>query len=312
MNALHKTPSLQALDLNLLRAFDVVYRERNLTRAAERLFLTPSAVSHALARLREAFGGPLFVREGRGVAPTPLAERLAPRVREGLALLQGALQGAAHFDPAQDLGQVTLAMHDELEPSVLPPFAKALAARAPGARLSSVRLERTRLARDLASGRVDLAVDVAQPVAPEVAHRVLVRDAFCVVSGRKRRLTPAAYLAARHVTVSSRPTGLAVEDLMLSRQGHQRDVAVRCQHYEAAFRLVADSDLLLTVPRHRAASLGAALGNHLLPLPLPLPPVELHLYWHRQAEEDPRSRWLRQELLAAAGDRKVQRGSTGR
>ena len=299
MNTAQGLPRLEALDLNLLRVFDVVYRERNLTRAAERLFLTPSAVSHALARLRGAFGGALFLRDGRGVAPTPLAERLAPRVREGLALLQGALQGAAHFEPEQEAGQVTLAMHDELEPRVLPPFAARLARRAPAARLASVRLERSRLARDLVSGRIDVAVDVAQPVGPEVLHRVLVRDAFCVVSARRRRLDAAAYLAARHVTVSSRPTGLGVEDVLLSRQGYQRDVAVRCQHYEAAFRLVAGSELLLTVPRHRAETLGAALGNVRLPLPLPLPPVELHLYWHRQAEGDPRSCWLREELIAA-------------
>lgn len=292
---------LEGVDLNLLHVFDVVYRERNLTRAAERLALTPSAVSHALARLRGRFDGALFVRDGRGVAPTPLAERLAPRVRAGLALLRDALHGAASFVPERDLGAVTLAMHDALEPSVLPPFAARLAGRAPGALVASVRLERARLARDLASGRVDLAVDVALPTGPEVLHRLLRRDAFCVVSGRRRRLDARAYLAARHVTVSSRPTGLGVEDLLLSRLGHPpRDVAVRCQHYEAAFRLVAQSDLLLTLPRRRAEALAAALGNHLLPVPVALPPVELHVYWHRQADDEPRSQWLRKELVAAA------------
>ena len=300
MNSAHgPAAGLEGVDLNLLHVFDVVYRERNLTRAAERLSLTPSAVSHALARLRGRFDGALFVRDGRGVAPTPLAERLAPRVRRGLALLQDALHGAASFVPERDLGAVTVAMHDALEASVLPPFAARLGARAPGALVASVRLERARLARDLASGRVDLAVDVALPTGPEVLHRLLRRDAFCVVSARRRRLDARAYLAARHVTVSSRPTGLSVEDLLLSRLGHPRDVAVRCQHYEAAFRLVAQSDLLLTLPRHRAEALGAALGNHLLPMPLPLPPVELHVYWHRQADDEPRSRWLRAELVAA-------------
>jgi DNA-binding transcriptional LysR family regulator len=300
MNAAQGSPPrLEGLDLNLLHVFDVVYRERNLTRAAERLALTPSAVSHALARLRGVLGGALFVRDGRGVAPTPFAERLAPRVRQGLRLLQGALHGAAHFEPAQDLGTVTLAMHDEVEPSVLPLLAARLAQSAPNARLASVRIDRARLARDLASGRIELAVDVANPTEPDVMHRRLVRDPFCVVSARRRRLDAASYLAARHVTVSSRPTGLGVEDLIFSRHGVQRHVAVRCQHYEAAFRLVAISDLLLTVPRGRAEALGAALGNYLLPIPLRLPPLELHVYWHRHADDEPRSRWLREELLAS-------------
>ncbi len=298
-------PRLEGIDLNLLHVFDVVYRERNLTRAAERLALTPSAVSHALTRLRAILGTALFVRDGRGVAPTPFAERLAPRIREGLGLLQGALHGAVRFEPARDLGTVTLAMHDEVEPSVLPPLAARLARSAPRARLASVRLERGRLARDLASGRIELAVDVAHPTEPDVLHHLLARDPFCVVSARRRRLTAASYLAARHVTVSSRPTGLGVEDLIFSRHGVQRDVAVRCQHYEAAFRLVASSDLLLTVPRGRAVALGAPLGNHLLAVPLPLPPVELHVYWHRLADEEPRSRWLRAELLGSAAERGI-------
>ncbi|HEU4410853.1 MAG TPA: LysR family transcriptional regulator [Polyangiaceae bacterium] len=299
MSDVHTKAPLGGLDLNLLLTFEVVHAERNLTRAAGRLFVSQSAVSHALARLREQLGDPLFVRRGRGVAPTPAAERLAPAVREALALLRGAL-AAREFDPARDLGRVVVAMHDEFEPSLVPPLAARLRRRAPAVVIESVRLDRPALERDLASGRLDLAVDVGQATGPELRHAALTSEGFCVVSRRRRALDAAAYLAARHVTVSSRRRGPSFEDLLLGRLGHQRAIAVRCQRYEAACRIVAASDLLLTAPPLRAHAHARRLGLVLLPMPLRLPPGEMHVYWHRQADADPRSRWLRAELLAAA------------
>jgi DNA-binding transcriptional LysR family regulator len=311
MNEAHESAKLSQLDLNLFRVFDVVYRERNFTRAAEVLFLSQSAVSHALARLREQLDDPLFVRQGRGVAPTPIAERLAPGIQEALTLFQQAVARTRHFDPRRDAGHVTLAMNDELEPSLLPRFVTRLRESTPQVRVASVRLDRASLERDLASGRLDLAVDVAQPTGADLRHTALLRDTFCVVSARRRKLDVVAYLAARHVTVSSRRTGLALEDLVLGRLGYQREIAVRCQHPEAACRIVAGSDLLLTMPRRHAAALNAPLGNQLLPMPVALPPVELHLYWHRQVDGEPRSQWLRTELLALSeglrGDVKPKR-----
>ncbi|MFP2925111.1 LysR family transcriptional regulator [Pyxidicoccus sp. 3LG] len=307
MKAIQDSARLARLDLNLFRVFDVVLRERNLTRAAEVLFLSQSAVSHALARLREQLGEPLFVREGRGVAPTPFAERLAPEIREALALFEGAIHRNRGFDPRRDVGQLTVAMSDMLEPSILPPLVARFREKAPELRVSSVRLDRARLERDLASGRLDLAIDVEQQTGADLRHTPMLQDTFCVVSRRRRKLDVGAYMAASHVTVSSRRTGLAVEDMVLSRLGYQRDVTVRCRHYEAAFHIVSGSDLLLTMARRRAAALHSLLGNHLLPMPLSLPPLELHLYWHRQVDSEPRSRWLRSELLSLTDS---LRGST--
>ncbi|NTX15934.1 LysR family transcriptional regulator [Myxococcus sp. CA056] len=301
MSPVHDSARRQgAPDLNLFRVFDVVYRERNLTRAAEVLFLSQSAVSHALTRLREQLGAPLFVREGRGVAPTPLAERLAPEIREALALLQQAVHHTRGFEPTRDVGTFTLAMSDMLEPSIVPRLVARLREHSPKARISSVRLERTRLERDLASGKLDLAIDVEQPTSAQLRHTAFTHDAFCVVSRKRRRLDVAAYMGARHVTVSSRRTGLAVEDLVLSRLGYQREVTVRCRHYETACRIVSGSDLMLTMPRRRAEEINAELDNHLLPMPLALPRLELHLYWHRSEDSEPRSQWLRAELQSLA------------
>ena len=300
MSTSHVSPSLDQLDLNLLRTFDVVYRERNLTRAARRLFVSQSAVSHALARLRGQLGDPLFVRRGApGVVPTPFAERLAPGIDQALRLLRRALE-RDDFDPARDLRRVSLAMHDEVEPLILPPLVARLHASAPAVEIDCVRLERGSFERDLASGRLDLVIDVAQATGPDLRHAALADDVLCVVSRRRRRLDADRYLAAHHVTVSSRRSGPSLEDMLLSRAGHQRSVVVRCRRYEAACRIVAGSDLLLTAPRLHAQALAARLGLAVRPLPFELPPIARHVYWHRQVDGDPRSQWLRGAVLAGA------------
>lgn len=296
--------ALNRLDLNLFRVFDVVYRERSLTRSAEVLSLSQSAVSHALGRLRQRLGDPLFLRQGRGVLPTPRADALAPAVQQALGCLDSALRPGHRFDPAQDLRRVTLAMPDELEPIVLPALVSALRRRAPRASVASVRLDRAALRTDLAAGRIDLAIDVPRSVDAEVMHQPLIQHRYCVVGGRRLRLNTERYLAAEHVAVSSRRSGPTFEDFVLDRLGLRRQVALRCQNYEAACRVVAASDLLLTMPRRHAELLRPSLGFHILALPLQIPSIALHLYWHRQAESAPASQWLRRcfrELISADG-----------
>lgn len=299
MNKIHESSVLRRTDLNLLAVFDVVYRERNLTRAAHLLALSQSAVSHALARLRERLDDPLFVRQGRGVVATPRADRLAPAIQAALAQLDEALRPGAAFVPARDLRRLTLAMPDELEPIVLPELLRRLRAAAPQAELASVRLDRARLRADLAAGRVDVCVDVARPTEADVLHEPWREHRFCVVSARARRLGMDGYLAADHVAVSSRRTGPTLEEFTLGRLGLQRRVAVRCQNYEAACRIVAETGMLLTMPREHAVLLRPALGFHILPMPLELPPIDLHLYWHRQADRLPGQLWLRDCLREA-------------
>lgn len=301
MNQINDSNWLNRLDLNLFRVFDTIYRERNLTRAAEILCLSQSAVSHAIGRLRTQLGDPLFVREGQGVVATPLADRLWPDIQEALALFRQAVHRSQVFEPARDIAQVTLAMNDELEPSILPVLVRALRSAVPEVRVSSVRLDRASLRADLAAGRLDCAIDIAQPVSPDLCHALLLQDDFvvaCRASAQSpRKLDTAAYLAAQHVTVSSRRTGRAVEDLGLARLGLERQVVMRCQHYEAACRIVAESDLLLTMPRRQAEAINTAIGNVVLELPVPLAGIELHLYWHRQREADPANRWLRERVV---------------
>jgi DNA-binding transcriptional LysR family regulator len=294
----HGLPTLDQLDLNLFRVFDVVYRERNLSRAAAVLALTQSAVSHALARLREQLGDPLFVRQGRGVVPTELAVQLAPSVSGALLGLQQALASRRDFLPARDLGRLTVALPGELELLILPEWIARLRQQAPQAVLATTYVDRSELRRDLSAGRLDVALDVAaQPADPDVAHEQVVEDRLCVVADpRRRRLNRQAYLAARHVAVSTRRARLAPEDVRLSAEGVQRQVVIRCQSYETACHLVAGSDLLLTMPRRLAELRRRQVPLRIFEPPLRMAPIHIHLYWLREREDSPACRWLRCEV----------------
>jgi DNA-binding transcriptional LysR family regulator len=288
---------LNRLDLNLFRVFSVIYRERNLTRAAEQLSVSQSAISHALSRMRQQLQDPLFVREAQGVIPTPMARRIWPDVQQGLVHLRRAFISSDSFEPGRDVKQIRLAMNDVAEPAIVPKILAVLNSQVPGAALSSVRQDRTTMAADLRTGRLDCAIDVALNTDDELKHSLLTRDEFVVVSRSAIPVDEENYLHADHVTVSARPTGRGVEDWELSRLGVTRNVTTRCQHYSTACRLVACSDRLLTMPRSLALDLNAYLGTHLHPLPMDARPISLHLYWHREQDRDPANVWLRQILL---------------
>ena len=300
---------LRQIDLNLYRVFAVVYRERSLTRAAEILCLSQSAVSHAIGRLRQSLDDPLFVREGQGVMPTVVADKLWPDIDAALNLLRLAAARSHDFDPQRDITQVTIAMNDELEPSLLPPLvahlreqflqapdSNATLSNTTAVPISSVRLDRSNLRADLAARRLDIAIDVAQQVSPDIAHAALASDDFVVVARQPMKLTRERYFAAQHVIVSSRRTGRAVEDMAMAILGFERQVVLRCQHYEAACKVVAASDCLLTMPR-RQVRLSSGLA--VMAMPLALPDLELHAYWHRQRETEPALIWLREQLFQA-------------
>lgn len=302
MNQQHEWSVLSRLDLNLFRVFEVVYHERNLTRAAALLHLSQSAVSHALQRLREQLDDPLFVRDGRGVAPTPLAQQLAPGIQEALSGLRRSVSRGQTFDPRHDRRSFTLNMPEQMEPILLPAILAHLRQCAPQVELRSSSVHWAELKRELVAGRVDLAIEIARPTDAELRQRLLLRDPLCVVAGPAfvGELSLERYLAAEHVAVTSRRRGICVEDLALGHLGLVRQVRQRCQHYLSAALLVAQSDWLLTMPRQYAELINAGLANRLLDMPLELPAVSLNLYWPRQTETEAGGQWLREQLLGLA------------
>lgn len=286
------------IDLNLFVVFDTIHTEGGITRAAEKLHLSQPAISHALARLRELFGDPLFVRQGQAMVPTPLARSLVAPVREALRVLEGTLDGRERFDAGTSHRRFVLGTRAELEAVLLPPLVARLAVEAPQAELAAVRLDRRRLETDLASGTLDLALDVLQPVSAAIRTRRLGAEALVVaLRAGHPAIAPGldleAYLALDHVLVSSRRRGAGLEDVALQKLGASRRVRLRCQQYFAAFRVVACTDLAVTLPASHAAVLNERFGHVLLPLPFVTPGLERYLYWHENVEESPAHVWLR-------------------
>lgn len=300
-----KPPSLANLDLNLFRVFWEVYQAQNLTHAAAKLHLTQPAVSNALSRLRAELSDRLFVRDGRRMAPTPLARRIAPQVSAALLSLETALRDdRPGFLPENSTRHFTIGMRESPELALVPRLGKLLAERAPGIAISSVRFERRQLARLLRASALDLAVDVRVPAPEDIRVEPLFRDTLQLAVRRRHPLLARlhdrdAWLSLRHVVVSARPRGPLLEDAVLGQLGIARRVAVRCQHYYAACQLVAETDLALLLPTRYGEQFEKPLELTLLPVPLPLPELELALYWHAGADRDPGLRWLLENILSA-------------
>lgn len=293
---------IRRIDLNLFVVFDAIYTEGGITRASEKLNLTQPAISHALARLRERFGDALFEREGRAMVPTPLARNLIGPVRRALRELEIVLGDIDRFDPASTERRFTLGVRDVLEGTLLPPLMQAVSAMAPRVDVAAVRPDRRQLEAELAAGTLDVAVDVLLPLSDAIVRRRLQLDRLVVLARADHprvgaQLDLDTYLAQDHVLVSSRRSGPGLEDMELSRLGLHRRVRLRCQHYFAACRVVAHSDLLLTMPEGYARITNSAFGNRILPLPLDLPGLDAYLYWHGNVENDPANRWLRERLF---------------
>ncbi len=299
----NKVVSLARIDLNLFRVFATIYREKNLTRASEQLFLSQPAVSHALARLREHFNDQLFIRDGHGVVPTPLAKRLWPSIEQSLNLMQQAIKSTVDFEPERDLQQLTIAMNVEIEPLFYPLIVQQLFEFNPQLQLKCVRIDRKNLRQELTSGRVDFAVDVAHAIEDSIAFEVCIQDHFVVISRSNhpllsKGLSKSAYLEASHITVSARPTGRVFEDFFLSKQGITRKIGLRCQQYQTAINLVTKTDGLLTIPKNQIVYFKEFYPQiEVHSLPFDIGGYEMNLFWDGNKTNDAEIAWCKTQLL---------------
>ncbi|HEX8953611.1 MAG TPA: LysR family transcriptional regulator [Polyangia bacterium] len=295
---------LNQIDLNLLVVLDAIYTEGGITQAARKLHLTQPAISHSLGRLRDLFGDPLFVREGRSMVATPMARNLIEPLRRSLRGLESALNEAERFDPATTRRRFTIGLRDVLEAIVLPPLMEYVSRYAPHIDIGVVPVDRRSLETDLATGALDAAIDILLPHTERVRRQRFAADRLVVLMRKrhplaKKRLDLPTYLALDHVVASSRLRGPGLEDLELARRGLQRRVRLRCQHYYTACCVVGVSDLLLTMPEYYALNLNRHFGYRMVPLPLKLPPLDTYIYWHATVHDEPANRWLRAHFARA-------------
>lgn len=297
--------ALRRLDLNLLPVLDALVATGSVTRAAARLHLSQSAVSHALARLRRAFPDPLFVRTPTGLAPTAFCQALAPALRRLLQDLAAALAAPADFDPATARRSFTLAMTDYVALLLLPPLLEDIRQHAPGVNLE-VRLVHQDQSESLAveTGAVDLALLLRPPERSGLRQRQLFDDRFvCLV--RKdhplvgRRLTLERYLELSHLLISPQGQGLGFVDSALLQRGLSRRIVLKLPYFIVAAPILARTDLLLTLPERVARDLAAHFPLRQLPPPMELPPFAMYQVWHDRHDQDPAHRWLRDRITRA-------------
>ncbi len=312
------------LDLNLLRVFDEVMAERNLTRAADRLSMTQPAVSNALRRLREALGDELVRRSGHGIEPTPRALALWPTVREALAQLRQSLS-PGDFDPSAASNAFVLTMADATAAQLIPPLVNILENEAPGVNLRAVPLTTRDPRQLLENGTADLAIGHFPGVLAELGaqhltdtprafeHQRLYSGHYVVVMRRDHPLASApltldAYCAARHLLVSFSGRAFGFVDEALAAVSRRRRVVLTVNQFFTAGRVVASTDLLTVLPRHFVEATGMADGLVWQELPLAVPAVHVDALWHRQNGHSLAHRWLRAALVRAAVQLPAQEG----
>lgn len=294
---------LSDIDLNLFVVFDAIYTEGNLTRAGEIIGITQPAVSNSLSRLRNVFDDPLFVRTAEGMVPTPVAQNIVGPIRQALGLIRSSVQESEIFNPAASDKRFRISMTDLTQSIVLPFLFGRIKREAPHVSIDCYHVRRRDLNIELASGNLDLAIDIPLTPDPQIKQAPLFSHPHvCVIrknhSVIKKELTTEQYLGLGHIHISSRRGGLGHVDLALGKMGKRRHISLRTQHYLATPEMVSKTDLALTVPRVFADFLVTQYPVHYLELPFNVPNLETHLYWHESTEQDQANRWLREIILA--------------
>jgi len=300
------------LDLNLLRVFDAVLREKSVTAAAAGLELSQPAVSNALSRLRGLFGDPLFVRTPAGMDATPFARELGEPVRQALALLDSALAHGPGFDPQSSTRAFRFYMSDLGQIEFLPPLIERAQRVAAGVRLEAVAMDVEDIGAALAAGGLDIAVGFLPGLGPPVRRLQLFRDPYvCLMRADhptiKKTLSRRQFLEASHALVSYRGGHRVIEEA-LDRAGLSRRIALRVPHFTVVPMVLARTDLILILPR-RVARVYQRLGEFKsLPPPVAIPPADVGVHWHERFDADPGNRWLREQLLELFTDQSSRRG----
>ena len=305
--------NFRTLDLNLLRVFDAVMAEGNITRAADRLAMTQPAVSNALKRLKESLGEELVTRMPSGVKPTAFAEVLWPLVRDALGHLQQALEPALH-DPLAHPRVFRLAMVDAVAALLMPPLMASFQASGAQAQIEVHPLV-NRDPRDLLSrGEVDFALGhfpeavaalVAQGNQSPVRHHRLSENRFVCAMRRDHPLAQApltldAFCAANHVLVSFSGRAHGFVDQALGSLNRTRRIVLTVNQFFTAALTVTGTDLLTVLPDGFLAVTG--LEDRLVTRELPLSPggVFVDALWHLRNDRSSAHQWLLQNLIAVA------------
>jgi DNA-binding transcriptional LysR family regulator len=317
--------SIGRMDLNLLKVFDAVYEDRNLVLAGRRLHLTQSAVSHALARLRELVGDELFVRTGKGMTPTARATAMGPSLRDSLRRIEATL-GVEVFSPERSTRRFVIAANDHLTAVIVAPLSRQLQASAPGVDLVVRPSTRLDLAEQIDLGRIDLAIGIFSQVPDRMNAQTLMTQGEAILmckahpaGRRKLTLRDLAKYPLLAISVGGQEEGavggfllergLARQSEMFDRStleealkqaGHAARLRVAVPHSLAIPSLLRGTDMLAIVPASLAHVLTRSSTLLERKLPYAGPSSAIRAIWHQRDEHEPGHLWIRQAIASAA------------
>jgi DNA-binding transcriptional LysR family regulator len=301
MNLIHDNDNLDIsifnhIDINLYPLFMTIYEQKSISKAAKILCITQSAASHALQRLRQHLQDDLFVRAGSKMLPTPFAEQIYPTVQNALYAFQNISKQKQQFNP-NSIHTLKVAVHDEIEPIIFPQLIQHFQKLNLNIQFLSTKLDRKNVVADLATQQVDFVIDLEQNYAEKINYRNLVQDQF-VICTQHKQMSQALYFSSPHIGVSSRRTGVLLEDIYLNKEQLSRQIFLRCQHYSTALQVLAEyPSAILTIPKQILAHLYIDDCIHIFDVPVDLPVLNMGIYWHQALNENSRHVFLRNEIF---------------
>jgi len=297
---------LKGLDLNLLVVLDALIAEKNITRAGERIYLSQSATSGALSRLREFFGDPLLIQIGQRMELTPLAEELAGPVREMLLQGESIIKKNLGFRPESSDRTFRINMSDYSASVVMQHAWKKIQQVAPGIHLEITSIIEEPTVEYLDRGYLDISISPAEQMSPLHPSDRLFEDHYaCMVwSGNKmvgNHMSTEKYLSLGHiVTRFGKAQNRSFNEIFLARAGHQLRVDVVVPSFSMQPTLLVGTNLIATVQERFARFYAQYLPLRIYPMPIPLPPLQMNMQWHRYHNNDAGTKWLCDILREAA------------
>lgn len=284
------------IDINLYPLFIAVYEQRSISKAAQLLSISQSAASHALQRLRLQLEDELFLRSGHKMLPTAYAEQIYPMIQQALVQIQAIAVPKKQYE-SHMLQSIRIALHDEVEPIIFPKIVQHFQRLNPEIQFVSIKLDRKTVLADLATQQIDFFIDIEQDFCDKVASQRLVQDQF-VVCSQQAQMNAEIYLASAHIGVSSRRTGVLIEDMYLQPQQLSRQILLRCQHYSTALQILEQHPTaILTLPQHVLQHLQISSRLNIFAAPLEFPAMNLSLYWIKHLSENLRLQYLQREII---------------
>lgn len=297
--------NIRKVNLNLLIALDALLTMRNVSRAAEKIFITQPALSNALTQLRTLFNDQLLVRTGRKMVLTPLAVEIAPEVKQVLEQIEKIVSHDKIFNPQTDKREFRVAMSDYAEFVLLPTLAEKLTKIAPNIRLKIIHANMLDNANLFVDNKFDLGIGVVNMQSPFLqVEPLFTEEAICAAHAKHpfiKKLTLKNYLEAKHLAIAYQDESvLAITDTSLKETGLQRNVVLAVPHMLSAMYVLAKTSLISTVPKRLATSLQQQLKLAVHKPPFKIPNVTISMVWHKRFANDAGHRWLRNIFLETA------------